>query len=97
MGRDHESHVERDQGLRRRPADLASAPGRGAGRSGSWHHLADLIEEQRSPLGHLEPAGPLTLRSGERALLVTEQLALDQAFGQRPDIDGDEGTVRGGG
>ena len=45
--------------------------------------LADLVEEQRAAVGHLEAAGLLLGRAGERALLVAEQLALDQRLGER--------------
>src|SRR6185312_16024840 len=56
--------------------------------------LADLVEEQRAAVGHLEPAGLLFGRAGERALLVTEQLALDQRLGQRGAVDGDARALR---
>ena len=41
-------------------------------------HVADLVEEQRAAIGELELAAALLGRAGERALLVAEQLALDQ-------------------
>ena len=48
---------------------LACAPG---------VHVADLVEEQRAAVRLLELAAPLLRGAGERALLVAEQLALDQ-------------------
>ena len=56
--------------------------------------LADLVEEQRAAVGHLEAAGLLFGRAGERALLVAEQLALDQRLGERGAVDGDARTLR---
>ena len=46
--------------------------------------VADLVEEQRAALGQLE--APLLARfgAGERALLVAEQLRLDQASRAAP-------------
>jgi hypothetical protein len=45
--------------------------------------VADLIEEERSTLGHLEAAFLPGVGAGERALLVAEQLRLDERIGQR--------------
>ena len=45
--------------------------------------VADLVEKQRAAVGQLEAALLPRLRAGERALLVAEQLGLDQALGQR--------------
>ena len=41
-------------------------------------HLADLVEEDRSAVGHLEQSFLLHARVRERAALVAEQLALEQ-------------------
>ena len=56
--------------------------------------VADLVEEQRAAVGELEPAELLLDRAGERALLVAEQLALEQRLGQRAAVDLDERAVR---
>ena len=40
-------------------------------------HLADFVEEQRAPLRHLEQPFLVGLRTGEGALLVSEQFRLD--------------------
>ena len=45
--------------------------------------VADLVEEERAALGHLEAALLAGVGAGERALLVAEQLRLDQRVGQR--------------
>ena len=55
--------------------------------------LADLVEEQRAAVGELEAAGAVADRAGERAALVAEQLALDEAFGDRRAVDLDERAV----
>ncbi len=57
-------------------------------------HVADLVEEQRPAVGELEPPELLLDRTGERALLVAEQLALEQRLGQRGAVDLDERAVR---
>ena len=41
--------------------------------------LADLVEKHRAVVGQLEAADALRDRAGERAPLVPEQLALEQA------------------
>src|SRR5512139_1909327 len=49
--------------------------------------LADLVEEERASVGELEPAALALGRAGERALLVAEQLALEQLLAQRRAVD----------
>ena len=50
--------------------------------------VADLVEEQRAAVGQLEAARPSRRDgAGEGALLVAEQLALEQAGGQRGAVD----------
>ena len=46
-------------------------------------HVADFVEEDRAAIGLLELADLLLGRAGERALLVAEQLRLDQLLGNR--------------
>src|SRR5690606_23175923 len=55
--------------------------------------LPDLVEEDRSPLRRLERADAALARAGERAALVPEELALEQARGDRSAVDDDEGPV----
>ena len=45
--------------------------------------LADLVEEERAAVGLLEPALAPRERAGERALLVAEELRVDQLGGNR--------------
>ena len=42
-------------------------------------NVADLVEEERAAVGELEPPDLLRDRAGERAALVPEELALEQA------------------
>src|SRR5262249_59898069 len=42
-------------------------------------HLADLVEEEGAPVGQLEASDAPRVRTRARALLVAEELALDQA------------------
>ena len=53
-------------------------------------HLADFVEEDRAGVRLLELADARRRRAGERALLVAEQLALEQLGRQRRAIDLDE-------
>ena len=53
-------------------------------------HVADLVEKQRAALGLLEAADRARVGAGEGALLVAEQLALDQIARDRGHVDGDE-------
>jgi hypothetical protein len=45
--------------------------------------VADLVEEQRSAVGLLEPADALLVRARERPLFVAEELGLEQVLLQR--------------
>jgi hypothetical protein len=57
-------------------------------------HVADFVEKQRAAVGLRDLAGAAALaRAGERAVLVAEQLGLDQRIGQRGAVDGDERAV----
>ena len=56
-------------------------------------HLGDFVEQQRAAVRALERALDALDRAGERALLVAEQRALDEAFGQRRAIQLDERAV----
>ena len=55
--------------------------------------VADLVEEQRPPVGQLESADFLADGAGEGALLVAEQLALQQPRGDGRAVELDEGPV----
>src|SRR5574342_967235 len=77
-GRD-QPHVHRQ---RLRPADaleLALLQNAQELRLQLQRQVADLVEEERPPVGELEPAHLPRERAGERPLLVPEELALDHA------------------
>jgi hypothetical protein len=59
-------------------------------RLGRQRHVADLVEEQGAAVGLLEPADAAALRPGEGALLVAEQLALQQRLGDGGTVEGQE-------
>ena len=59
-------------------------------------HLADFVEEHRAPVGELELAELVAVGAGEAALDVTEQLGLEQRFGQAGAVDGDERPLGAG-
>src|SRR5262249_60352650 len=50
-------------------------------------HLADLVEEDRAASRELEVAGLPPVGTGEGALLVAEELGLEELEGQRGDVD----------
>src|SRR5205807_8368058 len=52
-------------------------------------HVRDLVEEERAAVRQLEAADAVTLRVGERAADVAEQLRLEGAFGERARVDRD--------
>ena len=51
--------------------------------------VGDLVEEQGAAVGHLEPADAILPGVGERALHVSEQLALEHAFRHAAGVDRD--------
>ncbi len=56
--------------------------------------LGDLVEEERAPVGRLHQPGLGPHRAGERALLVTEELGLEEMLGQRRAVDRHERLAR---
>ena len=56
-------------------------------------HVPHLVEEDRPAVALLELADPAVLGAGEGPLLVPEQLALEQAFGNRRAVDRQEGAL----
>src|SRR4029079_8937497 len=50
-------------------------------------HVPDLVEEERAAVGLLEAADALLVGAGERALLVAEQLGLEEVLLQRRAVD----------
>ena len=53
-------------------------------------NLADLVEKERSRISELEPPEPALGGAGKCALLVAEQLTLEQRLRERADVLGDE-------
>ena len=56
--------------------------------------LADLVEEEGAAVGELDAAAPARGGAGEGALLVAEQLALEQRLAERRAVDRDERARR---
>ncbi len=56
--------------------------------------FADLVEEQRAAMGQLEAAELALSSTGEGALLVAEELGLEQGLGQGGAVDGDKRPLR---
>src|SRR5690606_29970349 len=55
--------------------------------------LAQLVEEERAPIREFEAPELAADRPGERALLMSEELALQQGLGDGGAVDGDEGSI----
>src|SRR5258706_9425195 len=55
--------------------------------------LADLVEQQRAAVRRFECADARAIRTGERTLLVTEELALHQLRRNRRAVDDDKRSV----
>ena len=90
MGRGDDPHVGR---LHLAPADageLALLQHAQQAGLGVERHVADLVEEQRAAARLLELARHRPVGAGEGALLVAEELALDQVPRDRRHVDRDE-------
>ena len=57
-------------------------------------HVADLVQEQRAAVRFLHEPRSVGHRARERSAGITEQLALDQRFRQRPHVHRDERPLR---
>ena len=92
-GRD-DAHVDGDRAIAADPLDLALLEhAQQLGLHGG-RHVADLVEEERAALGLLELAEVPGARAGEGALLVPEQLRLDQLGRHRGAVERHEGRER---
>ena len=56
-------------------------------------HLSNLVEKEGASCRRLDLAAGSLARAGESALLVAEELALEQSLRNRRAVDGDEGAV----
>jgi len=59
-------------------------------------HISDFVEEEGSPLGQLESAGPAADGAREGALFMTEQFTLQKIFRDRAAINGNQWVVPAG-
>ena len=55
--------------------------------------VADFVQEQRAPVGEFHPPGLAVVRAGERALLVAEDLRLEERIRERGAADRLEGVA----
>ena len=85
-----DSNVHPDGVVRADPKDLAALQDpQQLGLHRPWH-VADLVEEHRSPVGVFEAPRPIARRASVGAFYVSEQLILQQRLGQPRAVDGDE-------
>ena len=85
-GRDN-PRARLDARLAAHPPDLALLQRAQQLRLEAGRHLADLVEKQRAGAGHLEEAGLVADRVGERAANVAEQLRFEQRLGEGGTVD----------
>jgi len=78
VGRRDDPHVHLAIGRRPDAADLALLEHPQEPDLHRGAHLADLVEEDRAPVGLLEQTLTLAGRAGERAAGMTEQLRLEE-------------------
>src|SRR6185437_13303714 len=71
-------------------ADLAFLQNSQKFRLKRYRHVADLIEKKSPSMRGLKKSGPGARGTRESALLVTEELRLHEALGNRRAIQGDE-------
>jgi hypothetical protein len=92
-GGDH-AHVDADRRLTAHAIELALSQHTQQPRLQRGRHVADLIEKQRAAVGLLEAAAAQTVGAGEGALLVAEQLGLEQLGRNRRSVQRNERLVR---
>src|SRR5690606_20226882 len=80
MGRGDDAHVDGDLFVAADAHDLLRLEDAEQRRLRAWRQLADLVEEQRAAVCLLEDALRLSIGAGERALLVTEEHALEEVL-----------------
>ncbi len=96
VGGSDQANVDRDRGARADARDFAFLKHTQQLDLRGEREVPNLIQEQRAAVGCFEPAALRQVRAGEGAFLVTEQLALQQIFGEGARVDGQEGTPAAG-
>ncbi len=94
--RRHDARVERDLFVSSHGAKRALLQGAKQLGLHSQGHLADLVEKERAAAGLQEEAAARLPGVGEGALHVAEELTLQDVFGHRGAVDGDERALRPG-
>ncbi len=87
-----DAHVDAHRAAAAEAVDLALLDGAQQLGLQAGVHLADLVEQQRAAVGRLELAEAAGDGAAERALLVAEQLALQQVLGNGGAVQGHERT-----
>ena len=97
VGRRDDAHVRPASPASRRSARISpSCSTRSSLRLQRERHLRHLVEEERAAVGDLEEALLVLVRAGEAALLVAEELALEQVLRHRGAVLADEELRRAG-
>jgi len=94
VGRGDPAHVHVDGGAAAEPLELPLLEHAQELGLELLVELSDLVQEERPPVGELDAAAALDVGAGERALLVAEELALEEALREDGAVDGDEGALR---
>ena len=95
VGGGNDAHVQTHRGVV--GADLLQLAGFEEPQQHALHaqgHLADLVEEDRAAIAHLELAGLVAVGAGETALHVAEELRLEERLGNAGAVDRHKGLAR---
>ena len=87
MGGADDSHVDVDRFRPAHPLDLLVLKDSQKSRLSQKRQIADLIEEDRPPLGPLEATPFPGYGTGEGPFFMAEKLTVDEAFRYRPAVD----------
>ncbi len=94
-GGDH-AHIDVPDFVAAQPLELALLQDAQQLHLDAGRHVADFVHENGAGVGLFELAGLADIGARERALLVAEQFALHQIFGQRGAVDFDERPILAG-
>ncbi|MNC47295.1 hypothetical protein D3C75_963480 [compost metagenome] len=93
MGSRQHPHIDLDRLVAAHPLDLRLLQEAQQVGLKIQRQVADLVEEQGTAMGRLDPTDLALVGTSEGPLLVTEQFGLDQLLGNRTTVDRHEGLL----
>ena len=94
VGGGHDPHVDADRPLAADAVEPAVLQDPQQADLGGQRQLGQFVQQQGAAVGPFEPALPSLDRAGERALLVPEELRVDQFMRDRAAVHADERPLR---